>query len=68
MSDDTMRNLVGIAVIVVVVIAILVYAGFLNLSPEGESALDNAQESDGEAVENTGEAIRNAGDGAESAQ
>lgn len=58
-----MRNLIGIAVIVVLVIAILVYGGFLNLSPEGESAIDDAQQSVGEAVESTGQAIRDAGDG-----
>ena len=56
-----MRNLIAIAAVVVLVIAILVFSGFLNLSPEGESALDNATENVGEAMENTGQAIQDAG-------
>jgi hypothetical protein len=63
-----MRNLIGIILVVVVVIAVLIFSGFLNLSPEGETALDNAQESVGEAVENTGQAIRNADEGGSEAQ
>ncbi len=56
-----MGRVVGLLIAVAVVLAILIWAGFIELSPEGEAALENAQENVGEAVENTGEAIQNGG-------
>lgn len=57
-----MRNLIGIAFIVIVVIALLIFTGVLNLSPEGEQAIEGAQQNVGEAMQNTGEAIQGVGD------
>lgn len=57
-----MSRLVGLIVLVVIVIAILIFFGFIELSPEGEAALEGASDSVGEAVENTGQAIKDAGD------
>ncbi|ETW13887.1 hypothetical protein ATO8_03316 [Roseivivax marinus] len=59
-----MRTLLGLVILIVAVIAVLIFFGFLQLSPEGEQAIDGAQDSVGEALENTGEAIQ---DGSEPA-
>ena len=56
-----MRTLLLVLLLVVVVVAILLFFGLIDLTPEGEAALDNAREGVGAAVESTGEAIQ--GDG-----
>ncbi|PZX16190.1 hypothetical protein LX81_02041 [Palleronia aestuarii] len=56
-----MRNILGLALVIIVVIAILVYAGVLNLTPDGERALEDAQRNVGEAVEDAGRAIQGSG-------
>ncbi|QFS84201.1 hypothetical protein FIU97_15715 [Roseivivax sp. THAF40] len=56
-----MSKLIGFIIAVIVIIAILIFFGFLDLSPEGEAAIENTQQNVGEAIENTGEAIQ--GDG-----
>ncbi|SIS60069.1 hypothetical protein SAMN05421759_101688 [Roseivivax lentus] len=53
-----MSKLIGFIVAVVVVIAVLIFFGFIDLSPEGEAAIENTQENVGEAVEDAGEAIQ----------
>ncbi|SLN72335.1 hypothetical protein ROJ8625_03817 [Roseivivax jejudonensis] len=53
-----MGRLIGLLIAVAAIIIILVYFGFLQVSPEGEQAIDDAADSVGEAVENTGEAIQ----------
>ena len=60
-----MRNLLLLIIAVVIVIAILIYSGFLNLSPEGEAAMDNARDSVGQAVEKAGETLQNTGQAAQ---
>ncbi|ETX27149.1 hypothetical protein [Roseivivax isoporae] len=54
-------RIIGLLILVAVVIAALVYVGFIDISPEGEEALDNAADRVGTAVEETGQAIRDAG-------
>ncbi|MHA7876928.1 hypothetical protein [Roseivivax sp.] len=56
-----MSRLIGLVVLVAIVIAVLLYFGFIELSPEGEAALEETQENVGTAIENTGEALQNSG-------
>ncbi|SFD48245.1 hypothetical protein [Roseivivax sediminis] len=53
-----MGRIIGIVIAVAIVVALLIYFGFIQISPEGEAALEDAQDNVGEAVENTGEAIQ----------
>lgn len=61
-SGDTMRSLLGLIILVVVVIAILIFAGLIDLSPEGEALIDEAGDAASEALDATGEAIEGAGE------
>lgn len=58
-----MSRIIGIILIVIVVIALLVWFGFMNVTPEGERAIDETQQGVGGAIEDTGSAIQGAGDG-----
>ncbi len=54
-------RIIGLIIAVVVVLAILVYLGFVDVSPKGEAALDRTRENVGNALQTTGEAIRGSG-------
>ncbi|SPJ25363.1 hypothetical protein [Palleronia abyssalis] len=56
-----MRTLVLLILAVTVIVAILIATGFLDLSPEGEAAIEDARENVGGAIEEAGEAVQ--GDG-----
>ena len=57
-----MSRVFGLILVVLIVVVLLVWSGFLNLSPEGEQALDETREGIGAAVEETGNAIQDAGE------
>lgn len=57
-----MSRILGIVLIVIIVIVLLIWSGYLNLTPEGERAIDETQGGVGEVVEDTGTAIQDAGE------
>ncbi|SFG55262.1 hypothetical protein SAMN04488020_102520 [Palleronia marisminoris] len=57
-----MSRIIGIVIIVVVAIALLIWFGFMDITPEGERVIDETQGGVGEVIEDAGTAIQDAGD------